>query len=105
MPRNSTVLTINYIGHIFTNPLYSYIFVSSNSLTSPRLKLWSYININTKQFDNSQSQRPIVIEEESKGEEEDVGLTKEELEEAEEIREKEVCYSQAIFGIQQTTGY
>jgi len=36
-----------------------------------------------------QSQRPIVIEEESKREEEDLGLTKEELEEAEEIREKE----------------
>merc|ERR1711974_434508 len=37
-----------------------------------------------------QSQRPTVIEEESlKREEEDVGLSKEELEEAEEMREKE----------------
>ena len=62
------------------------------------------MNMNTKQFPNFQSQRPIVIEEESKREEEDLGLTKEELEEAEEIREKEVCYSQAIFGVPQT-GY
>jgi len=37
-----------------------------------------------------QSQRPIVIEEEGAREEEDLGkLTKEELQEAEEIREKE----------------
>ena len=41
--------------------------------------------------DNSQSQRPTVVEEESKREEEDdLGFTKEELKEAEEIREKEV---------------
>ena len=46
-------------------------------------------------IENSQSQRPTVIEEESlKREEEDVGLSKEELEEAEEMREKEVWCSE-----------
>ena len=43
--------------------------------------------------ENSQSQRPTVVEEESAREEEeveDLGFTKEELQEAEEIREKEV---------------
>ena len=46
---------------------------------------------------NSQSQRPIVIEEEGKREEEDLGkLTKEELQEVEEIREKEVMMMMMI---------
>ena len=43
--------------------------------------------------ENSQSQRPTVVEEESAREEEeveDLGFTKEEMQEAEEIREKEV---------------
>ena len=64
----------------------------------------------------SQSQRPTVIEEErEKREEEDVGMTKEELEEAKEMREKEVWWSKVkpklfsgekklVSGIQQT-GY
>ena len=70
----------------------------------PRAKKSSFLLKYNCVIKESQSQRPIVIEEESKREEEDLGLTKEELEEAEEIREKEVCYSQAIFGVPQT-GY
>ena len=48
--------------------------------------------------ENSQSQRPTVVEEESKREEEDdLGFTKEELQEAEEIREKEVDIQNEVF--------